>query len=35
MLDSICEGASFLLNHGVMPLYSPLWPVAGTAYRLD
>jgi hypothetical protein len=35
MLASIREGASFLLDHGVMPLYSPLWPVTGTAYRLD
>jgi hypothetical protein len=35
MLDGICEGTAFLLDHGVMPLYSPLRPVAGTAYRLD
>jgi hypothetical protein len=35
MLDSIVEGATFLLDHGVVPLYSPLWPVTGTAYRLD
>ena len=35
MLDSIVEGAAFLLDHGVVPLYSPLWPVTGTAYRLD
>jgi len=32
MLASITEGAAFLLDHGVVPLYSPLWPVAGTAY---
>jgi hypothetical protein len=35
MLDSIVEGAAFLLDHGVVPLYSPLWPVTGAAYRLD
>ena len=35
MLDSIVEGAAFLLDHGAVPLYSPLWPVTGTAYRLD
>lgn len=32
MLASIREGAEFLLSHGIMPLYSPLWPVEGTAY---
>jgi hypothetical protein len=32
MLASIVEGASFMLDHGVVPLYSPLWPVEGTAY---
>ena len=35
MLASVHEGAVFLLDHGVMPLYSPLWPVTGTAYRVD
>jgi hypothetical protein len=33
MLESILEGATFFLDHGVVPLYSPLWPVEGTAYR--
>ena len=32
MLASISEGAAFLLDHGIMPLYSPLWPVEGTVY---
>ena len=32
MLASIREGADFLLSHGIMPLYSPLWPVEGTTY---
>ena len=32
MLASIREGGEFLLSHGIMPLYSPLWPVEGTAY---
>jgi len=32
MLASIREGAAFLLDRGIMPLYSPLWPVEGTAY---
>ncbi|OGL16152.1 MAG: hypothetical protein A3F92_13935 [Candidatus Rokubacteria bacterium RIFCSPLOWO2_12_FULL_71_22] len=32
MMASIVEGATFLLDHGVMPLYSPLWPVEGTPY---
>jgi hypothetical protein len=31
-LASVLEGAAFLLDHGVAPLYSPLWPVDGTAY---
>jgi len=35
MLASILEGASFLLDRGIMPLYSPLWPVEGTAYKAD
>jgi hypothetical protein len=35
MVESIVAGATFLLDHGVMPLYSPLWPVEGTAYRPD
>jgi hypothetical protein len=35
MRESIAEGAAFLLDRGVMPLYSPLWPVDGTAYRSD
>ena len=32
MLSSIREGADFLLSRGIMPLYSPLWPVEGTVY---
>ncbi|HEV8322931.1 MAG TPA: radical SAM protein, partial [Myxococcota bacterium] len=32
MIESILEGAGFLLDRGVVPLYSPLWPVDGTAY---
>jgi len=32
MLASIKEGAAFLLDRGITPLYSPLWPVDGTAY---
>lgn len=32
MLDSISEGARFLMDRGITPLYSPLWPVEGTAY---
>jgi hypothetical protein len=32
MLTSIKEGAGFLLDRGITPLYSPLWPVDGTAY---
>jgi hypothetical protein len=35
MCASIREGAAFLMDHGIMPLYSPLWPVTGTAYRVD
>jgi hypothetical protein len=34
MLASIHEGAEFLLDHGITPLYSPLWPVEGTAYSV-
>ena len=34
-LASVLEGASFLLDHGVVPLYSPLWPVDGTSYGLE
>ena len=33
-LASIREGAAFLLDRGIMPLYSPLWPVEGTEYAL-
>jgi hypothetical protein len=32
MLASAFEGAEFLLTRGIMPLYSPLWPVEGTIY---
>ena len=32
MIESIVEGSTFLLDRGIMPLYSPLWPVEGTAY---
>lgn len=32
MLSSIREGAEYLLDRGITPLYSPLWPVDGTAY---
>ena len=35
MLTSIMEGATYLLDHGVVPVYSPLWPVEGTAYGID
>jgi hypothetical protein len=35
MIASILQGASFLMDHGIMPLYSPLWPVEGTAYRSE
>lgn len=31
-LASVLEGATFLLDRGIMPLYSPLWPVDGTVY---
>jgi hypothetical protein len=33
MLESILEGAEFLMTHGIMPVYSPLWPVDGTGYK--
>lgn len=33
-LASVEEGASFLLDRGIVPLYSPLWPIDGTAYGL-
>jgi hypothetical protein len=33
-LASVLEGATFLLDQGITPLYSPLWPVDGTAYGL-
>jgi hypothetical protein len=32
MFASITEGAAFLMDRGIMPLYSPLWPVEGTEY---
>ena len=32
MIASILEGAAYLLDRGIMPLYSPLWPVEGTVY---
>ena len=35
MLASIREGAEFLLDRGITPLYSPLWPVEGTAYAVS
>ena len=35
MLASITEGAGFLLDRGIVPLYSPLWPVEGTVYGTD
>ena len=35
MLTSISEGASYLMDHGIMPLYSPLWPVEGTGYSIE
>lgn len=35
MMASILEGAAFLMDHGIMPLYSPLWPVEGTDYGKD
>ncbi|MBI1792355.1 MAG: hypothetical protein HYR60_32940 [Acidobacteria bacterium] len=33
MLESIAEGAAFFLDSGIVPLYSPLWPMQGTAYQ--
>ncbi len=33
-LASVLEGATFLLDRGIVPLYSPLWPIDGTAYGL-
>ncbi|MCB9563691.1 MAG: hypothetical protein H6709_03580 [Kofleriaceae bacterium] len=33
MLASIVEGATHLLDHGIVPVYSPLWPVPGTHYQ--
>lgn len=35
MLASIREGAAFCLDNGIMPVYSPLWPVKGTGYHVD
>lgn len=35
MIDSILEGARFLLDRGITPLYSPLWPVDGTGYKVQ
>lgn len=35
MVASILDGATFLLDNGIMPLYSPLWPVEGTAYKSE
>lgn len=32
MIASIMEGATFMVDHGITPLYSPLWPVDGTGY---
>jgi hypothetical protein len=32
MVASIVEGATWFLDRGVMPVYSPLWPVPGTQY---
>jgi hypothetical protein len=34
-LASVLEGATFLLDRGIAPLYSPLWPIDGTAYGLN
>ncbi|MCA9674893.1 MAG: hypothetical protein H6708_01680 [Kofleriaceae bacterium] len=31
---SVVEGATFLLDHGIAPLYSPLWPIDGTSYKI-
>ncbi len=33
-LASVLEGATFLLDHGIAPLYSPLWPIDGTSYGI-
>lgn len=33
-LASVLEGATFLLDAGIVPLYSPLWPVEGTSYGI-
>lgn len=33
MLASILEGACTLMDRGVVPLYSPLWPVEHTVYK--
>lgn len=33
-LASVLEGAAFLLDHGIHPVHSPLWPIDGTAYGL-
>jgi len=33
MVESIVEGATFMMDHGITPLYSPLWPIDGTAYK--
>lgn len=33
-LASVLEGATFLLDRGIAPLYSPLWPIDGTAYGI-
>ena len=35
MIASIVEGATYLLDRGITPVYSPLWPVEGTAYGPD
>jgi hypothetical protein len=35
MFESITEGAAFLLDRGIIPVYSPLWPVEGTGYGVD
>lgn len=32
MVASIVEGATWFLDRGIMPVYSPLWPVPGTQY---
>ncbi len=33
MIASILEGTRTLLDHGVIPVHSPLWPVPGTEYE--